>query len=66
MNAYLVILAIVVMLVMFVNIYVILDISKFPYSKRRQKWMWTNVVLFLPLFGSLIYFLIGKKILNEN
>ncbi|WP_426329680.1 PLDc N-terminal domain-containing protein [Pedobacter sp. R-06] len=66
MNAYLIILAIVVMLIMLVNIYVILDISKFPYSKRRQKWMWTNVVLFLPLFGSLIYFLIGKKILSEN
>gem|GEM_PF-2196421 len=66
MNAYLIILAIVVMLIMLVNIYVILDISKFPYNKRRQKWMWTNVVLFLPLFGSLIYFLIGKKILSES
>ncbi|NII82903.1 PLDc N-terminal domain-containing protein [Pedobacter sp. SG918] len=66
MNDYLIILAIVVMLIMLVNIYVILEISKFPYSKRRQKWMWTNVVLFLPLFGSLIYFLIGKKILSES
>ncbi len=49
------------MLVVIIDIWAILDIAKFPLDRGRKKWIWTNIVMLLPIAGGLIYFYVGKK-----
>jgi len=43
------------------DIWAVLEISRVSYKKRREKWLWTNVVLLFPLFGVFIYLFYGRR-----
>ena len=51
----------VFILIVFVQLYIVYEISKYPMSSHKSKRKWTNIVLLMPLFGMLAYFLFGKK-----
>lgn len=34
--------------------------------KGKQRLVWVLIILFLPLFGSILYFIMGKKYRKEN
>lgn len=34
--------------------------------KGRNKLIWVLIILFLPFFGALLYFILGKKYRREN
>jgi len=48
-----------------INIATVFDISRFPLRLHKRKRYWTNVVLFFPIIGVLIYFIIGRHELSE-
>lgn len=48
-------------IVVTIDMLAILDIAKFPLDRGRKKWMWTNMVMLLPIAGGLIYFYVGRK-----
>lgn len=47
------------------NLFTVFQISKLPDSDHRFKRYWTNIVLFFPIFGALIYHF-NKKTSNGN
>lgn len=53
--------AVLALVVVAIDIWAILDIAKFPLDRGRKKWIWTNIVMLLPIAGGLIYFYVGKK-----
>ncbi|MEE1944345.1 PLDc N-terminal domain-containing protein [Pedobacter sp. KR3-3] len=53
--------SILAIIVLAIDIWAILDIAKFPLDRGRKKWIWTNIVMLLPIAGGLIYFYVGKK-----
>ncbi|MDF3076746.1 MAG: Phospholipase D-nuclease N-terminal [Sphingobacteriaceae bacterium] len=48
------------------DIWAVLDISKVSYKKRREKWLWTNIVLLFPLFGVFVYVFYGRAVLRTT
>jgi len=50
-----------VMPIIILDIWAVLDISKISYKKRREKWLWTNIVLIFPLFGVFVYIIYGRR-----
>ena len=48
------------------DMWAVWDIASFSYKLRRDKWLWTNVVLFFPLFGVFVYILWGKRRLKNK
>lgn len=49
-----------------VQIWAVLEISKHSFRKRNQKLLWTNVVLLFPLGGWLLYIYYGRKQLADQ
>ena len=57
----LIVLLICAMPIIILDIWVVIDIAKMSYRKRREKWLWTNVVLLFPLFGVFFYLFYGRR-----
>ncbi|MGV3704358.1 MAG: PLDc N-terminal domain-containing protein [Arcticibacter sp.] len=55
-----------VMPIIVLDIWAVLDISRVSYKKRREKWLWTNVVLVFPLFGVFFYLFYGRRKLIDG
>lgn len=56
-----IILGILASTVVMLDIWAIRDIDKFPLDKGRRKWIWTNVVMLMPLLGGFLYWSLGRK-----
>lgn len=56
-----VILGILASSVVMLDIWAIRDIGNFPLDKGRKKWIWTNVVMLMPLLGGFLYWSLGRK-----
>ncbi|RXF67750.1 PLDc N-terminal domain-containing protein [Arcticibacter tournemirensis] len=63
---YLVIIYSVGIVICLFDILIVLQISRYPYSKRKEKVLWTNVVLLLPFFGIFLYYLVGRDRLDND
>lgn len=37
------------------------DIVQSSFKNNTRKWLWIVVVIFLPILGSILYFLLGKQ-----
>ncbi|MBE9601906.1 PLDc N-terminal domain-containing protein [Pedobacter sp. MC2016-24] len=48
------------------NLFTVFELSKLPAKDHRYKRYWTNIVLFLPVFGALLYYLNKRNVTNEN
>jgi len=47
--------------IVILNLFVVIKISKYPYQKRKEKAFWTNIILIFPFFGILLFYAFGKK-----
>ncbi|RZL19114.1 MAG: hypothetical protein EOO89_04300 [Pedobacter sp.] len=56
----------ILVFIVLADIWAILDISKFSYKQRNNKWIWTNIVLFLPAIGLFAYIFNGRHILRKQ
>ncbi|WP_207429004.1 PLDc N-terminal domain-containing protein [Pedobacter sp. SYSU D00535] len=52
-------------IVVSIDLWAVIDISKSSYKQRKDKWLWTNIVLLLPLFGVFVYLAVGRKLLKD-
>ncbi|HXI00996.1 MAG TPA: PLD nuclease N-terminal domain-containing protein [Sphingobacteriaceae bacterium] len=52
--------------IIILDLWAVLDIAKASYKQRRNKWLWTNVVLLFPLFGVFVYIFYGRKKLHDT
>ena len=52
-------------LLVLLQVWMVYVISNYPASAHKLKRKWTRVVVTLPLFGALIYFLVGRAELRE-
>jgi amino acid transporter len=48
------------------NFFTIFKITQLPEKDHRFKRYWTNIVLFLPIFGAILYYLNKNDIGREN
>lgn len=49
-----------------IDLWIVVEISKFPIKYHRNKRKWTKIVLRFPLFGILAYYFSGKKTFEEE
>lgn len=43
------------------QIYALVDLSRQPKVRGGSKWIWVLVIIFLEIFGPIVYFLFGRK-----
>lgn len=48
------------------NLFTVFQITKLPEKDHRLKRYWTNIVLFLPVFGAVMYYLRKKDTVIEK
>ncbi len=51
----------IIFIVVAIPIIALIDILKSDFTKSVNKIVWIIVVLFIPILGSILYFVIGKK-----
>ena len=42
-------------------VYAVVDIHRYRFPSLREKAMWLNIVVFVPIAGSLLYFIQHKR-----
>jgi len=48
------------------QVWMVYQISSYPASAHKLKRKWTGIVLSFPLFGMLIYFIVGRSELRAS
>ncbi|MBX2913711.1 MAG: PLDc N-terminal domain-containing protein [Cyclobacteriaceae bacterium] len=51
----------IIALVFLLPVFALIDILRHQFKGANDKLIWVVVVLFLPMFGSILYFIIGRS-----